>query len=147
MTSEVVSGDRAGLVVRLVGRLVATGDEWEPYRLVDPGGAAVGAVSEWLADLQAAGRQAATLRSYGLDLLRWFRFLWAVAVPWERATATEARDFARWMQMAGKPVRPHWRHPEEDSVVSSGGVYAASVRAHSETVLRSFYDFHRDAGS
>jgi integrase len=147
MTGEAASGDRAGVVVRLVGRLTATGDEWEPYRLVDPGGAAVGAVSEWLADLQAAGRQAATLRSYGLDLLRWFRFLWAVGVPWERATPTEARDFARWMQMAGKPARPHWRHPDEDPVASPGAVYAPSVRAHSETVLRSFYDFHRDAGT
>ncbi|MDQ1428169.1 MAG: hypothetical protein QOK39_1645 [Acidimicrobiaceae bacterium] len=126
---------------------MATGDEWEPYRLVGPGGAAVAAVSEWLADLQAAGRQAATLRSYGLDLLRWFRFLWAIGVPWERATATEARDFARWMQMAGKPARPHWRHPDEDPVALPGSVYAPSVRAHSETVLRSFYDFHRDAGS
>ncbi len=28
-----------------------------------------------------------------------------------------------------------------------GLVYSASVQAHSETVLRSFYDFHRDAGS
>lgn len=29
-------------------------------------------------DLQAAGRSRATVRSYGMDLLRWFRFLWAV---------------------------------------------------------------------
>ncbi len=26
-------------------------------------------------------------------------------------------------------------------------MYSASVRAHSETVLRGFYDFHREAGS
>ena len=29
--------DLAGLVVPLAGRLVATGDRWEPYRLVDAG--------------------------------------------------------------------------------------------------------------
>jgi integrase len=29
----------------------------------------------------------------------------------------------------------------------AGTAYATSVRAHSETVLRGFYDFHRDAGS
>lgn len=34
----------AGLVVPLAGRVVATGDEWEPYRLLDGGGAAVEAV-------------------------------------------------------------------------------------------------------
>ena len=114
---------------------------------MDPDGVAVGAVSEWLAELQAAGRSSATLRSYGLDLLRWFRFLWTVGVRWDRATSTEARDFARWMQVAGKPTRPHWRHPDDPPVSSAAGVYAPSVRAHSETVLRSFYDFHRDAGS
>ena len=31
--------------------------------------------------------------------------------------------------------------------VGCGEAYSASVRAHSETVLRSFYDFHREAGT
>ena len=31
--------------------------------------------------------------------------------------------------------------------MQAGGAYAASVRAHSETVLRGFYDFHLHAGS
>ncbi len=139
-----------------VGRLVATGDEWEPYRLLDPDGVAVDAVAAFLRDLQAAGRSAATLRSYGMDLLRWLRFLWAIGVAWERATRLEARDFCRWLQVAGKPARPHWR--KQDGIktraraaapapTSAVEVYAASVRAHSETVLRGFYDFHRDAGS
>jgi site-specific recombinase XerD len=147
MTSELASSDRAAIVVPSAGQLAATRDPCEPYRLLDPTGAVVQAVTDWFADLQAAGRSEATLRSYGLDLLRWFRFLWAVRVPWDRATATEARDFARWLQVAGKPTRPHWRHPDETSAVSSGKAYAPSVRAHSETVLRGFYDFHRDAGS
>ena len=30
--------DLAGLAVPLAGRLVATGDRWEPYRLVDADG-------------------------------------------------------------------------------------------------------------
>ena len=69
------STDPAAMVVSPVGRLVATGDEWEPYRLLDPDGVAVEAVAAFLRDLQAAGRSPATLRSYGMDLLRWFRFL------------------------------------------------------------------------
>lgn len=86
-----------------------------------------------------------------MDLLRWFRFLWAVGISWDRATRIEARDFCRWMQLAGKPVRRHWRRQHEPVVVDTdcsarGGAYAASVRAHSETVLRGFYDFHRDVG-
>jgi site-specific recombinase XerC len=150
------SRDLASMVVPQVGRLVATEDPWEPYRLLDPAGAPVKAVSDWFQDLQAAGRSSATLRSYGMDLLRWFRFLWAVGVPWDRATRIQARDFCRWLLVAGKPARLHWRKQGQTitrvraaagPAASTGQAYAASVRAHSETVLRSFYDFHRDAGS
>ena len=127
---------------------------WEPYRLVDADGLAVEPVAAYLRDLQAADRSAATARSYALDLLRWFRFLWVVEVSWDRATRVEARDFCRWLQVAGKPVRPHWRQGNEPATTdarpgggSSPRPYAASVRAHSETVLRSFYEFHLDAGT
>ena len=48
--------------------------------------------------LQAAGRAELTVRSYGMDLLRWFRFLWASEVAWDRAARSEARDFCRWLQ-------------------------------------------------
>ncbi|MFC4608730.1 hypothetical protein ACFO9E_12995 [Streptomyces maoxianensis] len=83
-----------------------------------------------------------------MDLLRWFRFLWAVEVPWDRASRIEARDFSRWLQVAGQPTRPHWRRPGEAGRWAAGGKpYAPSVRAHSETVLRSFYNFHRDIGT
>ncbi len=145
------SRDLAAMVVPQAGRLVVTEDAWEPYQLLDPTGTPVRAVSDWFHDLQAAGRSPATLRSYGLDLLRWFRFLWAADVGWERATRIEARDFCRWLLVAGKPTRPHWRTQHRlagsTPLPPTGERYAASVRAHSETVLRSFYDFHRDAGS
>ena len=67
------------------------------------------AAGAYFGHLQAAGRAELTVRSYGMDLLRWFRFLWAAGVAWDRATRSEARDFCRWLQLAGKPVRPHWR--------------------------------------
>jgi site-specific recombinase XerD len=138
--------DLAALPVPLAGALQATGDPWEPYRIVDAGGESVSAVAEFFRDLQAAGRSEATLRSYGMDLLRWFRFIWAAGVPWSRATRAEARDFCRWMLVAGKPSRPHWRSPDTASA-ASGEAYAPSVRAHSETVLRCFYQFHLEAGT
>jgi hypothetical protein len=47
--------DLASLAVPLVGSLAATGDPWEPYRLLDPGGEAVLAVTAYLRDLQASG--------------------------------------------------------------------------------------------
>jgi hypothetical protein len=69
------SSNLAAMIVPQAGRLVETVDPWEPCRLLDPAGVAVGAVAAFLRDLQAAGRSPATLRSYGMDLLRWFRFL------------------------------------------------------------------------
>jgi integrase len=140
--------DLARLPVPLVGVLEGTGNQWEPYRLLDPSGEVVEAATLYFRDLQAAGRAEATVRSYGMDLLRWFRFLWAIEVAWDRATRVEARDFCRWLLVAGKPVRSR-RHDRDRTAmhVSSGKPYAESVRAHSETVLRRFYDLHRDEGT
>jgi integrase len=141
--TESPSRDLVALIVPQVGRLAGSGDVGDPYRLVDGDGAVVEAVTEYFRDLQAAGRSTATLRSYGLDLLRWFRFLWALGVPWSRASRIEARDFCRWMLVAGKPRRPHWRHQDDPAAPRSiVEAYAPSVRGHCETVLRCFYDFH-----
>jgi integrase len=141
--AEEPTRDLMTMAVPQAGRLVETGDACDPYRLIDGDGAVVGVVTEYFRDLQAAGRSTATLRSYGLDLLRWFRFLWAIGVPWNQATRAEARDFCRWMLVVGKPRRPHWRHQDEQAELrSTVEAYAPSVRAHCETVLRCFYDFH-----
>jgi len=80
-------------IARDLGSLVVseTGDPWEPYYLSDPGGGRVEPVLEFLRDLQAAGRPATTQRSYSLALLRWFRFTWAVDIPWNQATRSKAR--------------------------------------------------------
>ncbi len=145
------SRDLAALVVPQAGRLIATGDRYEPYRLVDADGMAVAAATAYFRDLLAAGRAESTVRSYGMDLLRWFRFLWAgTGVAWDQATRVEARDFCRWLQVTGKQPRPHWRTGDQAGAlvaVPAGEAYAPSVRAHSETVLRAFYDFHLDVGS
>ena len=64
----------------------------------------------FLADLQACGRAAATQRSYAMDLLRWFRFLWAVEVPMGSGhagggTGFRPVDAGRWQAGAAA----HWR--------------------------------------
>jgi site-specific recombinase XerC len=100
-----------------------------------------------------------------MDLLRWWRFLWAVEVAWEQATRAEARDFCSWIQFVDKPTRPHWRYPDGGAPgagaaraaagapnpvtgkPSAGLKYAAATVAHCESVLRGFYDFHLEAGS
>src|SRR6266545_6210591 len=130
------SSDLAGMVVPPVGRLVATADEWEPYRLLDPAGAVVEGVAAFLRELQAAGRSPATLRSYGLDLLRWLRFLWAAGVAWDRATRLEARDFCRWLLVAGKPARSHWRKQGVITTTASMTSIAMPAPARSSTRFR-----------
>jgi hypothetical protein len=61
--------DLAALVCRQPG-LIATGDRYKPFRLASTDGAAVGQVTAFFRDLLAAGRSEATVRSYGMDLLR-----------------------------------------------------------------------------
>jgi hypothetical protein len=72
--------DLAALVVPRWGRLVETDDRYEPYRMVGPDGATVEAISVFFQELLAAGKASSTVRSYGMDLLRWWRFLHAVDV-------------------------------------------------------------------
>jgi integrase len=156
-----VPRELSGLVVPQRGSLDATGDLFVPYRLVDVCGAVVVSAAAFFAGLAACGRPATTQRSYGMDLLRWFRFLWAVQVEWDQATRVEGRDFCRWLQLTVKPVRPHWRYPAgvpragaaapaTNAVTgkpSRGERYEASTVAHCESVLRAFYDFHLEAGT
>ena len=80
------------------------------YRLIDASGTQVAAVSEFLYDMLADDASPTSLRSYGLELLAWFRFLWAVDVPWDRASQVEARDFALWLKTAKRP--PQQRRPD-----------------------------------
>ena len=152
--------DLSRLVVGRAGRVVATGDAVEPFRVIGPGGEVVEPVSAFLRDLLAAGRSGSTLRSYAGDLLRWSRFLDAVGVGWDRASRAEARDFSCWIQLTAKQ-RLQTSRPKKARLSSRaagapnavtgkpapGDGYAPSTVAHSETVLRRFYDFHRDGGT
>ena len=97
-------------------------------------------MSGYLRDLQAAGRPATTQRSYSFVPLRWFRFCWAVGVPWDQATRAEAWDFCRHLQLAARPALPQ-------DAAGAAGKYAPSTAAHCETVCRSFYAYHLEAGT
>src|SRR2546421_698135 len=102
--------DLARLVVPRCGLLEATGDPFEPYRLVDAHGVVVGPVAVYLRELQACGRPATTQRSYGMDLLRWFRFLWAAGIGWGGAAGrmlTTTRRSLTVMSAAAGTV-PWW---------------------------------------
>ena len=146
--------DLSTLVVPRKGAVDSAGDLWEPVRIVDPAGDAVTAVAAFLKDLQAWADQ---WRRSGP--MRWTscdgsgssgpsRF------PGIRQPESEARDFCRWLAYADKPTRAPAGGRSVSNVPNPvtgkprlGRTYAASTRAHSETVLRVFYDFHRDVGT
>lgn len=165
------SRDLSTSVMPRQGRLEETGNEWEPYRLIAPDGQVVAAAAMYFKELRASGSPATTIRSYGMDLLRWWRFLTAIEVSWHRATRGDARDFMLWLQLADKP-EPAGQSPHRQresallraAIPASGRLapgapnpitgklaparkYAPSTQAHCETVLRAFYDFHRELGS
>src|ERR1700719_1091051 len=127
--------DLASLAVPTTGELIAINDRYEPFRMTGREGVRVEPVTEFFRDLLAAGRSAATLRSYGMDLLRWFRFTWAVGVPWSQATRVEARDFSCWIQATEKrrPAPGSGRSPGAPNPVtgkpSPGRTYAAATVA------------------
>lgn len=154
---EGVGRDLARLVVPQIGRLVQTAVAGGSYRLVDATGLVVEPVSVFFRELLASGYSAATVRSYGMDLLRWWRFLAAVDVVWDRASRIEARDFSCWIQSTTKPLRSKANSVADGKPASSvnpitgkssaDSRYAVATVAHCETVLRGFYDFHLEAGT
>jgi site-specific recombinase XerC len=124
------------LVVAPVGELreAPTAVGWV---LVDGRGEEVVAVSDFFASLLAGGARAGSVRSYGLAILRWWRFLAAVGVDWRRASRVETRDFVLWMRCPSK------RSP---GGTSAAAAYAPNTINHNLAVLRSFYTERLSAG-
>ncbi|MEV0050654.1 hypothetical protein AB0H34_09205 [Saccharopolyspora shandongensis] len=85
INSEENTRDLASLVVPHTGRLVTTDDDLEPYRLLDGNGEVVEPMAVFLRELLAAGRSAATLRSYG-------GLVAVVAIPSLRQASRHAMD-------------------------------------------------------
>lgn len=143
--------DVAALEVPRAGRVEETSDPLAPFRLVGGDGAEVGAVTEFLHHMLADDASAASMRSYAYELLAWFRFLWAVEVPWDRAGRAEARDVAVLLKTAKKPPRqrrPNAPLPGSVNAVTGkstpGENYADRNRRHARAVVRSFYEYHRE---
>jgi integrase/recombinase XerD len=74
-----------------------------PWQLVDDRGRPVEPVQRYLRHLVAQGRSLGTVRTYAYVLQRWWRFLIAVGVVWDRATSAEVRDYVLWLRCTAKP--------------------------------------------
>jgi hypothetical protein len=125
-----------------------------PYVVTDAAGREVEPVSGYLRDLQLSDASPLTCRSYGYDLLRWFRVLWAVDVGWVQATEREAAALVGWLRAAQNPQRQRSRpggypegsvNPKTGKPAPASG-YTPATTAHNLTVVHGFYEFHRQFG-
>lgn len=148
-------GERDVDAIRLeVWGKVEASDGVVPWIMVDSRGCPVEPVVRFLRDFVARGNAAGSVRSYAYALQRWWRFLRAVGVEWDQATAAENRDFVLWLMRASKPRRS----PRTRSAAAAGRVnpvtrkrhlgdgYQPRTVRHSNAVLRSFYDFWIERG-
>ncbi|WP_280444852.1 tyrosine-type recombinase/integrase [Nocardia brasiliensis] len=154
--TELQRADRSdlnSLVVPRWGRVVAS-DGVVPWLVVDPRGAPVEPIRRFLTDLVARDNSPGSVRSYAYGLLRWWRWLRAVEIAWDRATPAEARDLVLWLKQTTKPRQ--W--PRTASAVTAGTInpvtrkqylddrYKPRTVRHGNAVVRSFYEFWIDIG-
>jgi integrase/recombinase XerD len=124
------------------------------FNVVDPEGRPVDPIRRFLREFVARGNAAGSVRSYAYDLLRWWRFLLAIEVEWDRATSAEVRDFVLWLKQARKsPSAPRRRSATTAGTVNpvtrkryQGDQFMATTVRHSNAVLRTFYEYWLDLG-
>lgn len=143
MDGDVLGGrDVTALELVRTGALVEVKEPLLTYRIVGVNGDEVAVVSDFFTEMRARGNSAASLRSYGMDLLRWLRFLETIGVDWQRASRVEARDFVLWMRQARVPGRRAGRGVNAITGKRGTGLgFAATTINHAETVVRCFYDY------
>ncbi|MGI8312935.1 tyrosine-type recombinase/integrase [Saccharopolyspora hattusasensis] len=135
------------------GRVVQAADV-VPWQVVDPDGRPVEPVQRFLRDFVAQGNRPGSVRSYAYVLLRWWRWLVAVGVDWDKATSSEVRDLVLWLGQAAKPRNS----PRTTSIGTAGTVnpksrkrylgdqYEPRTVRHGNAVVRSFYQFWIELG-
>ena len=117
------------VVVASLGRVVH--DPATPeVAVLDAAGLAVPEIGDFLASMLAGGASPRSARSYALALLRWWRFLAAIEVDWNRAGRVEVRDFVLWMRFVARPT---------SSISGDTAGYAPATINHNLAVLKSFY--------
>lgn len=146
--------DVAGLQLPLIGCVTAGDEPGLPFAVEDAAGRPVVVISQFLRDMAAGDMPASSCRSYAYDLLRWWRFLAAAGVAWDRACREDVRDLVLWLRQAPNPQRERRQAgtPAPGSVNARTGKpylgegYAPRTINHQLAVLRRFYEFHLAAG-
>lgn len=101
-----------------------------PWLVLFPDGVVHETAAAWFRELLVSDSSPATLRSYGYDLLRWFRWLAATDGNWSRASREQVRDFVLFLRESPRPGRG------ADAVG-----FAPRTINHQLAVLSAFYDY------
>jgi integrase/recombinase XerD len=121
-----------------------------PWLVVDDGGVPVEPIRRYLSDFVARDTSTGSVRGYAYALMRWWRWLRAVDVAWDKATPAEVRDLVLWLKQARKHNQ---RRPRSTSVATVGTVnpvtrkrylgdqYEPRTIRHFNAVIRAFYEY------
>lgn len=150
---DYVERDIGSIQLSRWGRVIPD-DGVVPWLAVNEQGSPIEPIRRYLADFVARGNRSGSVRSYAYDLLRWWRWLQAVGVEWDKATPAEARDLVLWLKQAAK-LRQSAR---TGSAATAGKVnpvtrkqhlddqYKPRTVRHSNAVVREFYEFWIEIG-
>lgn len=124
------------------------------WAVVDHEGAEIEPIGGFLRDLSLSDMSSLTTRSYGFDLLRWWRLLALVEVDWDHASRADVELLVGWMRLAKNAQRD--RGADSSTIAGSVNLrtgkphlrdgYAPATINHGLTVLSGFYDFHARFG-
>lgn len=138
---------RVGLVA--VGAVRKRSEGLLPYVVVDEQSREIEAFSVFLRDLVLSDMSPLTVRSYGNDLLRWWRILGLLGTPWDKADRAEVEVMVGWMRSAANPQRRGNRTFARNTRTGKrplGPGYAPATINHALAVVASFYAFHARFG-
>ena len=120
------------------------------WLVVDDDGVPVEPIRRYLTHFAAGDTSVGLVRSYAYALMRWWRWLRAVEVDWDKVTPAEARDLVLWLKQACKQRQ---RRPRSRSIATAGAVnpitrkrhlgdhYEPATVRHSNAVVRAFYEY------
>jgi len=120
------------------------------FAVLDDDGAEIEPFSVYLRDLVLSDVSPLRIRSYGNDLLRWWRVLQMLGVAWDGAGVAEVEVMVGWMRSASNPQRQGGRDGSLNALTGKRSLsagYAASTINHALAVVSSFYSFHARFGA
>ncbi|MCX5125375.1 site-specific integrase [Streptomyces sp. NBC_00347] len=137
-----------------IGSVIELPRKHLPYAVVSSDGELVEPTTGYLTDLALNDNSPLTVRSYAYDLLRWFRVLWFLDQPWDKAEEADAAAMVGWLRTTANPQRRRTspNAPPPGSVNIKTGKpylnagYQPTTINHSLTVVSGFYAYHQHFG-